>query len=470
MLKKFVKDQFLLQILNWLIKPVWIFGIERYVQNQSGDAVYGEYYAVFNFVLLFGFLLDFGINSYLTSEVSKSNNANIVNPLLRIRLWLNFVYLLLVIALGIASNLPLNYLGLILVGQVLSGFSMFYRAILQGQHLFKKDAILSVMDRVIALIGFIIFVLLYDFTPEILVQAFLAAQLLGYGTALLLGWYWSRGLNITQKNNPISFKEVAVKTILFAALALLMSLFTRLDVVLIRYLLPLGNIEAGIYAKGFRLLDAGLIFSGMISLQLLPNFGKLLGDKEALQKLIWLGFRIVLVVSFSAACFTLFYAEDIQKTLYHTVSLHLNSVLILLLFAFIPMGLVHVFGTYLTAAHQLKFLLTIAAMAVLLNIGLDFYWIPKYKAIGAAAACLFTQSFFVACLITKTYLELKISIQIKSGINILMFIFACATLVYFSAQIQNFGLRIVAGILSIPLSIFLSGIFSTEMNKLLRKY
>jgi len=72
MSKSFFKNLIWLQALNWLIKPVWIFAIERVVQMNLGDTMYGEYYVLFNLGLLFAVLLDLGLNSYVSREIAAA--------------------------------------------------------------------------------------------------------------------------------------------------------------------------------------------------------------------------------------------------------------------------------------------------------------------------------------------------------------------------------------------------------------
>ena len=49
MQRKFVTNLALVLALNLLIKPFWILGIDRAVQNAVGTEQYGFYYAIFNF-------------------------------------------------------------------------------------------------------------------------------------------------------------------------------------------------------------------------------------------------------------------------------------------------------------------------------------------------------------------------------------------------------------------------------------
>ena len=71
MRKKFAGNLLLLIFANVLIKPFWIFGIDRVVQNRIGLAEYGTYLALFNFSFLFGIVLDFGLSNFNNRAVAR---------------------------------------------------------------------------------------------------------------------------------------------------------------------------------------------------------------------------------------------------------------------------------------------------------------------------------------------------------------------------------------------------------------
>ena len=54
---RFYSSLGLLIILNAIVKPIWIFGIDREVQNEVGAAAYGAYFSVFNLSIVLSFLL-----------------------------------------------------------------------------------------------------------------------------------------------------------------------------------------------------------------------------------------------------------------------------------------------------------------------------------------------------------------------------------------------------------------------------
>lgn len=422
MSRSFVKNLIWLQALNWLVKPFWILWIERTVQNQLGSQWYGTYFVHFNVGLLFAVLLDAGLNSYVSREVAQKGELTHWKRFLYLRLALGGIYILAILAISIIQKLDPFLIALVVFNQILASVILTMRAVLQGRHLFVSDGILSVLDRLIAVIicGILFLGMSDSFQGFQGIQWFLLSQSAGYFVALLFGGYLLRFRNkmdqldqVDRDDMSISVKDTTnsseLKTWLkgifwFMAMALSMSIFTRIDALMIRNLGG-GYEAAGDYAKSYRLLDAALIFSTLLSTQLLPMFSQKLAKGDSNHGLLSGGFRLVFWVSTSAFLFVFLLGNDILQELYHEEAasyisrfpLHLNYshwVFSLLMAAFVPMSLVHVFGTYITALGKMKWLTGLAVLTMGVNITLNYFLLPKWGIAGAAVSCLFSQLFF----------------------------------------------------------------------------
>ncbi|MDR1761211.1 MAG: hypothetical protein LBR55_02050, partial [Bacteroidales bacterium] len=60
MKRTFIINLILLVFLNILVKPFWIFGIDRTVQNTVGAHDYGIYAALFSLSIILNIFLDMG--------------------------------------------------------------------------------------------------------------------------------------------------------------------------------------------------------------------------------------------------------------------------------------------------------------------------------------------------------------------------------------------------------------------------
>ncbi len=361
-----------LQLLNWLVKPLWILWIEREIQLRMGDSWYGVYTLHFNLVLLFAVLLDAGLNTYAAREIAANGKVGHPRRMLFLRLGLGLVYVCLVLMVAqMQSGIQMQFLSLALINQILASVVLMMRAVLQGKQRFVSDSWLSVVDRLVAL-GVCTWMLrtftVGEFASEGGVLNFQFAQFFGYATALVLGLilvFWrgksasesksvasdsagtvKKDVDVTKKqggatadNKPTqkSLGDWSREIVWFGIMALAMSIFTRIDVQMIQWLsaprldgvaeildadsiksqLAAGYAEIGLYTRGYRLLDAGLIFSALLSTQLLPLFSKRLATGDDNGEVIWLSFRLVLWVSLGAAMGAWFYGEPLINWLYH---------------------------------------------------------------------------------------------------------------------------------------------------------
>jgi O-antigen/teichoic acid export membrane protein len=199
-------------------------------------------------------------------------------------------------------------------------------------------------------------------------------------------------------------------------MALFMSVFTRIDALMIRNLSPnlmglvgldSGYFQAGIYAQSYRLLDAGLIFSTLLSTQLLPIFSKNIKEGKDNTVFVWLSFRLVWLVGLTALFTAYIFGDDILELLYGAkweggpetaLAVRSHQIFIYLMGAFVAMSSIHIFGTFITAEGRMKWLTFLALAAMGLNMGINFWLIPMFGAMGAALSALITQWFFaVAC-------------------------------------------------------------------------
>ena len=69
--REFLFNIFFLVLINLLIKPFFIFGIDLTVQNRLPEGDYGLYFTLLNFTYLFQILNDFGIQNFNNRHVSQ---------------------------------------------------------------------------------------------------------------------------------------------------------------------------------------------------------------------------------------------------------------------------------------------------------------------------------------------------------------------------------------------------------------
>ncbi len=93
--KDFLRSATLLIAVNLLIKPLYIFGIDRTLQNVVGTAEYGIYFALFNYTLFGQVLLDFGINNFNNRAIAQQHHllTSYLPTFLRLKVLLALAYM-----------------------------------------------------------------------------------------------------------------------------------------------------------------------------------------------------------------------------------------------------------------------------------------------------------------------------------------------------------------------------------------
>jgi O-antigen/teichoic acid export membrane protein len=283
----------------------------------------------------------------------------------------------------------LFFLGL---NQLFIVFIAYFRGFFSGLQHYKLDSFFSVFDRIILIItaGS---VLLFNMGYEMSIPLYIQLQTFGYFLTFVLAFIFFKRIvgTILWQIDLLHFKSVLQKSLPFALLIILMSLYTRIDGILLHELGANGNMEAGIYAKGFRLLDAlymfGMIFAGL----LFPMFSNVLQESvQKVRELVLISANFLMSGVIVVVFIIILHAESILQLIY-TSDVGAELPFIWLMLSFIGIAMNFVFGTLLTANGNLKELNIISAIGVIINVSLNIFLIPKYGAIGAGFTAFVTQ-------------------------------------------------------------------------------
>ena len=414
MLKKFLSGLGLILALNLLIKPVWIFGIDRTVQNITGTE-YGFYYAMLNFSFLFSIVLDFGITSFNNRKISQDNNLlkDHFSGMLAVKLILAVIYMVVVLIvgnlIGYASR-QMHMLLLLGVVQFLSSLILYLRSNISALMLFRTESVFSVIDRVL-MIGICSLLIWGHVIPgPFQIEWFVYAQLIAYCITAILAFIvvlqHSQGFRFIY--SPSFSLSIIKQGLPYALLGLLMLFFSRLDSVMLERMLPDGVKQVAIYANGYRLVDAANNIPYLFSILLFPLFSRMLVDKIDVSQIVRVSLALLFPVSVMVAAVSLFYSTQLMDLLYtHHIS-QSADVFAILMFSFVANTILYVFGTLLTANGSVRVQNKLMFFALILNVGLNLLLIPQYKAIGAAWAGVITQGFVALVEMILAYKMIRI--------------------------------------------------------------
>lgn len=418
--KKFVINLGLLLLLNFLVKPFYILGIDAEIQNQVGQEVYGQYFSLLGLSFLLNIILDVGIVNYNTRNIAQHGFllqkyfSHIIGLRLVLSILFTIVTFLVGLLLGYDSN-ELIMLSWLIINQILASLILYIRSNLAGLHLFKRDSVVSVLDRFLLII--ICGILLWGgVTKESFkIEWFIFAQTFTYSVTLLIALTF---LITKQKVKLPKFKKTVSISIIkqsfpYALLILLMTIYYRSDSVMLERILDDGKIQAGIYANGFRFFEAANNIALLFATLLLPLFAKQLKINQSVNSLVGTASRLLLSGGLLLTIVCFFFQDDIIGARYTNYTDEASPVFGLLMICFFFISCTYIFGTLLTANGNLKTLNKIAFAGVVLNIGLNLLLIPTYKAYGAALASLITQAATALAQIMLSYKYFKLTPNVR---------------------------------------------------------
>lgn len=416
MQKKFLSGLFLILLLNILIKPFYVIGIEAEVQNKLGTAAYGTYFSLLNLTFLFNILLDLGTTNFNTRKIARHPELMHKNlsKMLGIRFVLLFLYAGVTLTVGLwlfdATLFPL--LLLLVVNQFFVGIIQFARSNFAGPHWFKTDSIFSILDRTLLIIFCTVLLFAPLFKHQFDVYWFAGSQTLAYGISALvaLGLLPGKVTALKIKVKKVFSYVILRQSFPYALLILLMMTYNRVDGVMLSLLLEDDGIQAGIYAQGYRFLDAVNMFALLFAGLLLPIFSRLIKEQKNIKPMIYLSANLLVPIAIVLGVTCFFYDETVIASRYVREIKSSAASFSILIFSFIPVASTYIFGTFLTAKGDLTLMNRIAFSGMVVNIIVNFWLIPQWGAQGAATATLITQSFTAIAQFILVYQTMKFSL------------------------------------------------------------
>lgn len=398
MKKEFLLNIVLLLTINLLVKPLYLFGVDAHIQNIVGPETYGVYFALFNMVFLFQFIIEPGIQSFNSRNIAQRPEklGYHLPRILGIKMVLFVVFMLAIIVghylWGYADGL-LKLTMLLGVNLFLSTSYIYLRTNIAAIGKYRLDSFLSALDKLLMLIilGYLSWVppyceqfeitwLVYGqmaaFAISCLVALFILRAHLGM-LSLIVSWEY--------------FKQLIRWSFPFVLILLFMSIYNKIDGIMLERMLGDNGLEAGIYAAGYRFVDAMNMLGYLIAALLLPMYSSNLKNQIVITDLLHTGLKVMTVCAIIGALTFVFFGPDILPYVYEEANEYYAAVLSLLMMSFVGVSIAYLFGTLLVASDHLKSFNILLAISVLLNIGLNLYLVPSEKAAGAALATVITQ-------------------------------------------------------------------------------
>ena len=451
---------------NLLIKPIYIFGIETQAQNLLGPNTWGLYFGLLNFCFLFQIILDPGIHNQNTKWVAENRDklAERIGETIILKLWMGLIFLVLLAVIGSMIGYPEEYyrlLAMIGLNFFLSSFYVFIKSHFPAMGDYAKESFYSILDKVllILIIGYQIYIL-----KDLSLDSFILSITAANAIAILIA------ITRLRKISSIRFQfklrnalGILRQSFGFALVGLFMSMFNRMDGVMLQRMLPDDSYASGVYAAGYRILDAANMFALLFASLLLPMFAYKLSKKHEIGKLAFQASQIMLVMVSLVVLTGYFYAEDIMDLLYIDYTTQYADSFRILILSFIGVGFSYVYGTLITATGRLFIFNLILFGGICINWYLNYQWIPIETSVGAAKASLITQVAVMFCQYFLVIKEFGISGKIKSQFAGLIYLVLAVLSAYFVHKLGiHWVFRVLISAIIMIIASFLLGLIRLD--------
>jgi O-antigen/teichoic acid export membrane protein len=322
-------------ILLTLFNRAVDFAFAALMLRVLGPTNAGDYYFAINTFVWFDILTNFGLNTYLTREVSRHRDQArryLVNTTL-VRLALSLLAVPLLLAfIGVrqtavasltspASRQAILSILLLYVGLIPNSISTGLTALFYGFEKAEYPAVITSLSTLlkvalgtgVLLLGYGI-VGLAGISIVVNLVALVVLSLTAWRLLPALRGSWGRRLALWRERARSLRREMIQASWPLMVNHLLATLFFKVDVFLMESIL--GSEPLGLYSIGYKFLDALNVVPSMFTMALFPVISRQAQeDRQAFTRFYHLGTKILVTLALPAAILTTFIAREMVLVL-----------------------------------------------------------------------------------------------------------------------------------------------------------
>jgi len=495
------------QVLGKLMTGALSIVVLKIISSYLGAAGYGDYNTVYQFLALFGIIADFGIYTITVKEMSRDEKQipQILGNIMGLRTALAiFAMALAVIA---AFFIPQYHGTLIPLGVVIATFATFFTllngtvsSVLQVYLKMGYSTIGLVVGKIVS-VGYMAWVALwlYPHNPTLGFYHLLWAGVLGNLIMFLVtAWYTRRYTPITYRFEWAFWNKVFWTSLPYGLALVLNTIYFRLDVILMTFLLPhsssvaaesckaalCSDTEIGLYGVGQRMLELLMIVPVYFMNSVLPVMTRLVEEKsKKIHQLMQYSFDFLMATSLPVlaggvvlAVPIVYFVSDPQYVSGHTYAYGSDLAIQILMFATVFSFLNSLFGFTLVVLNRQKALMWINLAALILNLLANLAVIPRWGFRAAASTTVLSEVFILILAYWSVKRAIEFSLSAKSFFKIL-FSAALMGVVLYGGLVWLQGVSpflqlatlVPLGIVVYVLAMFKTRAVTPEMLRLLKK-
>jgi O-antigen/teichoic acid export membrane protein len=360
------------------------------IARVLGSTQLGQFTYVMSVVGILGVIGDFGLSAFYVRQAQRETSPALAGTVLGTRIVLGSL-----VAAGLAlyavRYADRSLVELLLLGSLLLAlgiFPGFVTAALRARELMIYEAMVKVVGVAISTAGGIVAVVAGWGVVGVL------WVMVGTNIATLVASIW---LAVQYAPRPAlrqhlaAYQDTLRGAWPFASLAILVVVYFRIDSLMLFAMK--GQAALGQYGAAYRFMEAGLLLPLTLAGAALPAVARLLSERTAeVLRASTRAIQFLTVISIPAAVFGAIFAPQFVTALYGPAFTEAAGVFQILVFTLIAVFASSVTSGLITASPRPEVNTYIAAVMVLLNIGLNLLLIPRWSGSGAAIATVATET------------------------------------------------------------------------------
>lgn len=406
-----------------IISLFLVAALTRYL----GVAGYGEYTTIFAYLSFFAVLADFGFFWILIREIAnpETDINKATSNILTIRTLVGIVVfgLAYVVSFFIPQYASLRSgVGIAVFSLLFLALNSTYIGVFQNKLRMDKAAITDVLGRIIIFVLTLYFIR-KGYGLNLILWAYAAGNIVNF---LVSAWLGRIYVKVRPAFDMVYWKQIFVQTWPMAVVLILSLIYFRIDTLMLS--LMKTSTDVGIYGPPYKVLEMLMLLPTMFMGNVFPIISLYIHTRDnRLSGAIQKSFDFLLIIAVPITLVIIFVAQPIIKlvagndfVIAQTVNpifgipatsvLALQILIIAVGFSFIS----HIFNYLIIALGKQSKLILPNIILVIFNIGLNFYLIPHYSYIGAAAATVLTEIL----VLTFTWWVARKNVELNLNLNI----------------------------------------------------
>ncbi len=391
-----------------------------FITRYLGKEGFGDYATLLAFLAFFTAIADLGLYHISTREISRvgADEEKVIGNIFSLRLAAS----LLVVVVSPAIIFFLPYPSIVKQGIFIVALSFLFSSSYQMLNgVFQKNL---AMDKVVLaeLMGKVVQVAVIIISVKLkLSLLWIISSLLCYMiVSFFIVFFWSRKYIKFKLQFDFSYwKSFLKESLPLGAVAIITFLYFKMDTLMLSFMK--SNADVGIYNAAYKVLENITFFPAMVVGLVMPILSKnIFLNKKEFQDVANKTFKFFLIVIIPLIVGTLFLSEGIIGVISGSGFSESAVVLRILVFALALIFFGHFFNIILIVGNLQKKLMLILSLAAVVNISLNYFYIPKFSYLASAWASVITELVVVFFTALMVFMRIKYFPKIEKFSELLL--------------------------------------------------